>query len=96
MRPRAAAFVLGPSFVGATRRGEGRAARGAVPAWRACRRARARLCASEFAGVCGVDFEADLGRPRGAWATAGLGAGGPGRGKAADRESGREGCVCAA
>lgn len=31
MRPRAAAFVLGQSFVGATRRGEGRAARGAVP-----------------------------------------------------------------
>lgn len=53
-----AAFVPGPPFVGATRRGEGRAA-GACsrPADRQLRAARLRR-ALEFARVCWVDFGA--------------------------------------
>lgn len=65
MRPRAdrgAAFVPGPPFVGATRRGEGRAggrgllaARGLPPGPSA---PAAPPLAPEFAGVCWVDFGA--------------------------------------
>lgn len=85
MRPRAAAFVPGQSFVGATRRGDGRAGRGAVPGAPAGGpgRDQALWSLQEFAGPTMRAPRAPravLRLQQASWA------GGPGRGKAADRE----------